>query len=144
MNSVRRSPLYTTVNEIRHVLLLFHIMSYLSFIYRHCVHSARLHDHYISLYVCCGSYSIRRRIIQYIEAESKWHFPDDIFKCIFLNENVAILSKISMKFVPKGPIDNNPPLVLIMAWHRTGDKPLSEPIMAYFTDTYMCHSASMS
>ena len=24
--------------------------------------------------------------------------------------------KISLKFVPKGPIDNNPALVLIMAW----------------------------
>ena len=26
---------------------------------------------------------------------------DDIFKCIFLNENVWILIKISQKFVPK-------------------------------------------
>ena len=32
------------------------------------------------------------------------HFPDDIFKCIFLNENVLILIVISLKFVPKGPI----------------------------------------
>ena len=37
--------------------------------------------------------------------------PDDIFKCIFLNENRCILIKISLKFVPKGPIDNNPALV---------------------------------
>ena len=29
------------------------------------------------------------------------HFADDIFKCIFLNENVWISFKISMKFVPK-------------------------------------------
>ena len=29
------------------------------------------------------------------------------FKCIFLNENVWILSTIWLKFVPKGPIDNN-------------------------------------
>ena len=28
------------------------------------------------------------------------HFPDDIFKCIFLNENSCILMKISMKVVP--------------------------------------------
>ena len=34
------------------------------------------------------------------------HFPDDIFKCIFLNENVLILIKISLKFVPKGQIHN--------------------------------------
>ena len=36
---------------------------------------------------------------------------DDIFKCIFLNENVRISIKISLKFVPDGPIDNNPALV---------------------------------
>ena len=29
-----------------------------------------------------------------------------------------------------GPIDNNTVLVQIMAWHRTGDKPLSEPMTA--------------
>ena len=38
-------------------------------------------------------------------------FPDDIFKCIFLNENVWISIKISLKFVPKGPINNILPLV---------------------------------
>ena len=27
------------------------------------------------------------------------HFADDIFKCIFLNENVSIVVKISLKFV---------------------------------------------
>ena len=32
-------------------------------------------------------------------------------------------------FVPKGPINNIPALVQIMAWRRPGDKPLSEPIM---------------
>ena len=45
------------------------------------------------------------------------HFPD-IFKCIFLNENVWISIKISLKFVPKDPINNIPPLVEIMAWRR--------------------------
>ena len=38
-------------------------------------------------------------------------FADDIFKRIFLNEKFCILSKISLKFVRKGPIDNNPALV---------------------------------
>ena len=32
--------------------------------------------------------------------------PDDIFKCIFVNENVWISIKISLKFVRKRPIDN--------------------------------------
>ena len=37
--------------------------------------------------------------------------------------------KISLKFVRKGPINNIPALVQIMAWRRSGDKPLSEPMM---------------
>ena len=65
------------------------------------------------------------------------HFPDDIFKCIFLNENVQILIKISLKFVPKDPINNIPALVKIMAWHRRGHKPLSEPKM-FFLLTHIC------
>ena len=54
---------------------------------------------------------------------------DDIFKCIFLNENVRISIKISLKFVPKGPINNIPALFQVMAWRRAGNKPLSEPMM---------------
>ena len=54
------------------------------------------------------------------------HFPDDIFKRIFFNENVWIAIKISLKFVPMGPINNIPALVQIMAWRRSGDKSLSE------------------
>ena len=38
------------------------------------------------------------------------HFADDMFKCIFLNENVWIPIEISPKFVPKGSINNNPAL----------------------------------
>ena len=56
-------------------------------------------------------------------------FADDTFKRIFLNENVRISVKISLKFVPKVPINNNPALVQIMAWRRSGDKPLFEPMM---------------
>ena len=52
-----------------------------------------------------------------------------IFKCIFLNENAWISIKVSLTFVPKGPINNIPALVQIMAWRRSGDKPLSEPVM---------------
>ena len=39
------------------------------------------------------------------------HFADDTFKRIFLNENVIIAIKISLKFVPKGLINNIPALV---------------------------------
>ena len=48
---------------------------------------------------------------------------------IFVNENIWIPIKISLKFVPKGSINNIPALVQIMAWRRPGDKPLSEPMM---------------
>ena len=57
------------------------------------------------------------------------HFPDDIFKCNFLNENGWVLIPIPLKFVPNGQINNIPTLVQIMAWRRSGDKPLSEPMM---------------
>ena len=57
------------------------------------------------------------------------HFPEDICKCIFMNENVWILIEIPLGFVRKGPIDNIPALVQIMAWCWSGSKPLSQPMM---------------
>ena len=54
------------------------------------------------------------------------HFADDIFKCVLLNENEWISIKISPKFVPKGPINNIPALVQMMAWRRPSDKSLSK------------------
>ena len=65
------------------------------------------------------------------------HFADDLFKCIFLNENVRIAIKISLKFVPKGPINNISALLQIMAWRRPGDKPLSEA-MVFRLLTHIC------
>ena len=56
-------------------------------------------------------------------------FPDNISKWIFLNENICILIKISLKFVPRSPLKNIPALVQTIAWCRPGDKPLSEPMM---------------
>ena len=53
----------------------------------------------------------------------------------FFNENVSIAIRISQKLVHKIPIPIN------QHWLRqwlTDDKPLSEPMRAYFTDTYMC------
>ena len=65
------------------------------------------------------------------------HFADNSFKCIFLNENVWILIKIPLKFVPKGPKNDIPALIQIMAWRRPGDKPLSEPMMISLL-THIC------
>ena len=64
-------------------------------------------------------------------------FADDTFKHIFLNENIRISIKISLKFVPKVPINNIPALVQIMAWCRPGDKPLSGPMMVRLP-THIC------
>ena len=65
------------------------------------------------------------------------HFADDIFTCIFFNENCCILIKLSLKYMRKGPIDNNPALIQIMAWRRSGDKPLSETMMVSLL-THIC------
>ena len=46
------------------------------------------------------------------------HFEDNIFECIYFNENICISIKISLKFVPRGLIDNKVTLVQIMVWHR--------------------------
>ena len=43
-----------------------------------------------------------------------------IFKCIFVNENIRISIRISLKYVPKDLIDNKLTLVKVMAWRRTG------------------------
>ena len=66
--------------------------------------------------------------------QSGQHFAENIFKCIFLNENMI---NISRKFVPKGQISNILVLVQIMAWCWPGDKPLSEPMMASLL-THIC------
>ena len=65
------------------------------------------------------------------------HFADDTLNRIFLNENVRISIKISLKCAPKGSINNIPALVQIMAWRRPGDKPLSESMMVSLL-THIC------
>ena len=64
-------------------------------------------------------------------------FADNIFKRIFFNENVWISITISLKFVRKGSNNNIPALVQIMAWRRSGDKQLSEPMMVSLP-THIC------
>ena len=65
------------------------------------------------------------------------HFADALFKGIFLNGNVWIPIKFSLKFVRKGPINNIPALVQKMTWRRPGDKPLSGPMMVSLL-THIC------
>ena len=67
-------------------------------------------------------------------------FSQTIFSDAFSwMKKFKISIKMSLNFVPKGSIDNNPALVQIMAWRQTGDKPLSEPILTWFTDAYIQH-----
>ena len=39
-------------------------------------------------------------------------------------------NEILQRFVPQGAVDNKSSLVQVMVWHPTGDKPLSEALMA--------------
>ena len=55
-----------------------------------------------------------------------------------------IAIQISLKSVSKSPTDNKPVLAQLMAWRRTGNKPLYEPMMTLFTDACMSCSVEMS
>ena len=71
-------------------------------------------------------------------------FTDHMFRCIFVNQKFCIFIQISLKFVPKGQIDNKSALVQVMAWRWTGDKPLPAPMLTQFTDAFMRHLGEMS
>ena len=61
-----------------------------------------------------------------------------------MNEKFCILIQISLKFVPKGPIDNKAALVQVLVCRQTGDKPLPEPMVTHFTDADMRHLGEMN
>ena len=100
--------------------------------------NCRMHFTFVTLSCSIVSWLITRNKASTLRPRQNGrHFPDDTFKRIFLNEKVRISIKISLKFVPKGPINNIPALVQIMAWRRSGDKPLSEPMMVSLL-THIC------
>ena len=72
------------------------------------------------------------------------HFANDIFKCISVDGNFSISDKIWLKYVTYGLIHNVPVPIQVMAWCCSGNKPLSEPTLTYFTDVYMRHPASIN
>ena len=87
--------------------------------------------------------SVKRLIRPASHLPVKTHLPlnkmpailtDDHFKCIFMNENATISIWISLKFVLRSPFGNKPELIQVMAWRRTGDKPLPELMLTQFTD----------
>ena len=64
------------------------------------------------------------------------HFVDDIFKKILLNENNYILIQISLKFVPRGLIENKSALIQTGAWCWTGNMSVPEPVMTVIDTVY--------
>ena len=71
------------------------------------------------LYVSLGGDELTHQV----PSQNGCCFVDDIFKCIFVNENVCISFQISLKFVPDGPVDCYlVSLVQVMAWCQTGDQ----------------------
>ena len=108
-----------------------------------CIESADMFENkfltclYNDVSSCSHFHSLQTRVNTLRPRQHGRHFADDTFKRIFLNENVIISIKISLKFVPKGPINNIPALVQIMAWRLPGDKPLSEAMMVSLL-THIC------
>ena len=79
--------------------------------------------------VCLTAFnSLRQNGRQFCRRYFQVHFPE--WKC--LNSDWSFT-----KFVHKGPINNIPALVQIMAWRRPGDKPLSESMMVSLL-THIC------
>ena len=72
------------------------------------------------------------------------NLADYIFKCISFELNDKLPIQISLRHVPRSLIDSNLALFQVMAWHRTGSKPLPEPAMIHFTDAFMWHSGEIS
>ena len=64
----------------------------------------------------------------------------------WMQTSIFIFIEISLRFVANGSFDNDneSTWVQIMAWHRTGDKPLSEPKVVWFSDIYLCCLAYVS
>ena len=85
------------------------------------------------------SSSLEASRIWHIEAEAKW----TTFLKLFSWTNIVVFwFKFHWNLFPNGPINDELWLVQMMAWRRTGDKPSTEPMMAYFTDAYIGHSAT--
>ena len=78
------------------------------------------------------------KYIKLTEAEAKWpQFSRRHFQMHFLEWKYINFFEISLKFVPRGPINNILALVKIMAWCRQSYKPLSESMMIILL-THIC------
>ena len=131
------SPIWWVQNEMRCWISLIQWICGTGF--RHMFTDHVGYDHetcwstfQLLLYCYCWTRDRWTRVISFNTMRPRQdgrHFADDTLNRILVNENVRISIKFSMKFVPKGPINNIPALVQVMAWRRPGDKPLSDPVM---------------
>ena len=78
-------------------------------------------------------------VLTYLPLDTMANISQMMFLDAFSYEKFCIVIKISLKFVCKGPIDNNPALVKIMACCRIGNKPLSKPMLTRSADAYKQH-----
>ena len=111
--------------------------------YRYTLSNHVLTHQWINYYTITGLICTRFNTLK--PRQNGAHFTDDMFmfKHVPVDENFWCLNKISLQYVPWGLIDYMAALVQIMAWRRSGDNPLSEPVVVCSTDAYMRHSASM-
>ena len=117
-------------------------------LWRHCngtpmIHTIPLHQGVVytcyigPCYTRTFNHELKIKFNTLRQRQNGRYFPDDFFKCIFLNAKIWYPIKISLKFVPKVPINNMPALVQIMAWRQPGDKPLFEPVVVSLL-THIC------
>ena len=128
-SSIRIFGTFHHVDILNDLLIWNH--KYISIISTISVSNVKIHNFYQR---CLRSMT---GCINTLRPRRNGHFADNISRHIFFDENVCILINISLKFVPKGPINNIPSLVKIMAWCHPGDKPLSEP-MIITSPMYIC------
>ena len=93
----------------------------------HCVRTFGYVDH------CHTELTLTHWVLRQNGSHFRRHFQMHFleWKCMNFDK------KNPLKFVPKGPINNIPALVQIMAWRRPGDKLLSEPMMVSLL-THIC------
>ena len=126
-----KEPLFNLLSNDYHIKFLISVYSQL-------FHPIALKNIYTS------NYSVVELINALRPRQHGHHFADGTYKCSFLNGNVWILIQNFTEAFSESPTNYIPALVLIMAWGRTGEKPLSKPMMALFSDAYMLHSDSIS
>ena len=92
MSSTKWRPFSFGLNVLREIMLCHHVLSF-----------------YLCGWQDTSVYIVALNTLR--PRQDGRYFAGDIFKCIFLNENVLISIKISLKFVPKDQINNIQALV---------------------------------